>query len=267
MAWINWATLFVLPLLGWGWTIMDELGQGWDFFVLLLNLVRVDMGQGSDNHCKPEVMLDHATLNFFSSFSLKDQTHMLSMRNGLSLHPMCLPGVLPPVQLSQMRIGIGEENGSLHMDMTGTLPVNQETMEYRLANQGTSSSHPSVPNLTDIMNSETSFGLESSIQAHLGPFQLQTSSADICREDVLPHQQLNISCAGTNSLVSLPYDAQASGVKDSNTLESCIQRRDLSEGMLLKNIEHNQVPFPQLNGMHTGRSVPNDDMKTDRLDF
>lgn len=99
------------------------------------------------------------------------------MRNGLSLHPMCLPGVLPPVQLSQMRIGIGEENGSLHMDMTGTLPVNQETMEYRLANQGTSSSHPSVPNLTDIMNSETSFGLESSIQAHLGPFQLQTSSA------------------------------------------------------------------------------------------
>lgn len=52
----------------------------------------------------------------------------------------------------------------------------------------------------------------------------------------------------TTITVSLPYDAQASGVKDSNTLESCIQRRDLSEGMLLKNIEHNQVPFPQLNG-------------------
>ncbi|KAL6339153.1 hypothetical protein AAG906_024304 [Vitis piasezkii] len=209
-------------------------------------------------------MLDEA-IEYLKQLQL--QVQMLSMRNGLSLHPMCLPGVLPPVQLSQMRVGIGEENGSLHMDMTGTLPVNQETMEYRLANQGTSSSHPSVPNLTGIMNPETSFGLESSIQAHLGPFQLQTSSADICREDVLPHQQLNISCAGTNSLVSLPYDAQASGVKDSNTLESCIQRRDLSEGMLLKNIEHNQVPFPQLNGMHTGRSVPNDDMKTDRLDF
>ena len=47
--------------------------------------------------------------------------------------------------------------------------------------------------------------------------------------------------------VSLPYDAQSSGVKDSNTLESCIPRRDQSEVMLPKNTEHNQVPFPQSN--------------------
>lgn len=90
---------------------------------------------------------------------------------------MCLPGVVQPIQLSQMIMGIGEETGSLHMDMIGTLPVNQEAMEYSLANQGTSSSHPTVPNLTDVMNSETSYGLESSIRPHLGPFQLQASAA------------------------------------------------------------------------------------------
>ena len=111
---------------------------------------------------------------------------MLSMRNGLSLHPMCLPGVLQPIQLPQMRMGM--ENGSLHMDMSGTLPVNQEAMDYSLANQGTSLTRPSVPGLTDVMNSETSFGLESSIQSHLGPFQLQTSAAV---SSALPNEYCN----------------------------------------------------------------------------
>jgi hypothetical protein len=101
---------------------------------------------------------------------------MLSMRNGLSLHPMCLPGALQPIQFSQMRMDFGEEYRPLHLDMTGTHPLNKETPlhdAFNLPNQCTAPNQPSVSNMSNIINSETSFG---SIQAHLGPFPLNTSS-------------------------------------------------------------------------------------------
>lgn len=137
------------------------------------------------------------------------------MRNGISLHPMCLPGMLQPVQLSQYSRGFGEENVSQHMNIAGSLPLNQENPEqiiFDLPNQCAISNQLSVPN---IINSETSFGMESSIRAHFGPFPLRRSSEvslnmirlteicmwnrclicmqlkEICREDILPHQQLN----------------------------------------------------------------------------
>lgn len=100
------------------------------------------------------------------------------MRNGLSLHPMCLPGVLQPLQFSQTRMNFGEENGSLPMNMSDTVPANPETsvqMVFDLPNQCSSSNPASVPNMSNIITSETSFGLES-IQAQFGPFQLLSSS-------------------------------------------------------------------------------------------
>ncbi|OMO56657.1 hypothetical protein CCACVL1_26395 [Corchorus capsularis] len=118
-------------------------------------------------------MLDEA-IEYLKQLQL--QVQMLSMRNGLSLHPMCLPGVLQPIQFSQTRIDFGEENGSLPVNVPGTVPANQETSSqigYDLPNS--SSNHASAPNMSNIMTSETSFGLEA-IQAPLGPFQLLTPS-------------------------------------------------------------------------------------------
>ncbi|KDP31951.1 hypothetical protein JCGZ_12412 [Jatropha curcas] len=133
-------------------------------------------------------MLDEA-IEYLKQLQL--QVQMLSMRNGISLHPMCLPGLLPPVQLSQLSRGFDEESGSQHMNIACSLPINQENQEqiiFDLPNQCSVSNQLSVPN---IINSETSFGVDSSIRAHFGPFPLRSSTEEICREDVLPHHQLN----------------------------------------------------------------------------
>lgn len=104
---------------------------------------------------------------------------MLAMRNGLSLHPVSLPGALQPAQVSQMRMDFGEEDSSQHLNMTGIIPMNQETSTqnlFSLPNQCTSSNQQLVPDLLNIFNSESTLGLESQVQAHLGVLQLQTSS-------------------------------------------------------------------------------------------
>lgn len=92
----------------------------------------------------------------------------------MSLHPMCLPGVSQPVQLSQLRMDFGEENRPLHLNMsgTGTLHMNQEPSTQNLYNANQSY----VPDMSNVVNSEDAFGLDSSIQSHLGPFQLPSSS-------------------------------------------------------------------------------------------
>ncbi|XP_022740402.1 transcription factor SPATULA-like isoform X2 [Durio zibethinus] len=120
-------------------------------------------------------MLDEA-IEYLKQLQL--QVQLLSMRNGLSLHPMCLPGVLQPIQFSQTRMDFGEEKGSLPMNVSGTVPANQETsaqLGFDLPNQCSSSNPASVPNMSNVITSETSFGLES-IQSQFGPFQLLSSS-------------------------------------------------------------------------------------------
>ncbi|XP_043711360.1 transcription factor SPATULA-like isoform X2 [Telopea speciosissima] len=123
-------------------------------------------------------MLDEA-IEYLKQLQL--QVQMLSMRNGLSLHPMYVPGVLQSMQLPQMQMGFGDGERPLHMSMgTGTLPVNEETSTqttYSLSNQHPTLQKPVVlPNMTNITNSETSFGMELPVQTHHGPFQLSTAS-------------------------------------------------------------------------------------------
>lgn len=145
-------------------------------------------------------MLDEA-IEYLKQLQL--QVQMLSMRNRLSLHPIGLPGAMQPIHLSQMRMDFGEEYRPMHLNMTGTHPLTQETPlhgVFTLPNQCTALNQPSVSNMSNIINSETSFGLESSIQAHLGPFQLHTSSEEICREDMLRQHQSNGNHPDTNSL-------------------------------------------------------------------
>lgn len=170
-------------------------------------------------------------------FTLWLMFQMLSMRNGLSLHPMCVPGGLQPVQLSQMRMDFSEGNRSLHLNMSANLPMNQETSTQKLfglPNQCTASNQALVPNMSNIISSETSFGLEPSMQAHLGPYQLHTSAEvsllfnftwimykkvkkgmilasshcshakGICKEVEMQHQQTNVNNLEANPLGQSP---------------------------------------------------------------
>ncbi|KAI8029274.1 Transcription factor SPATULA [Camellia lanceoleosa] len=170
-------------------------------------------------------MLDEA-IDYLKQLQL--QVQMLTMRNGLSLYPMCQPGVLEPAQLSQMKMGFYEGNELLHMNEAGMLPENQDAPTnslFNISNQSTNSAQPSVAAFPSIINSETSFGMDSSIQGHLRPFQLHTSSEENCREDIIHHQQENVDHSDTKSLgqellkefqagakgtVSIHYDTQAS---------------------------------------------------------
>ncbi|KAL6993763.1 hypothetical protein U1Q18_011879, partial [Sarracenia purpurea var. burkii] len=101
------------------------------------------------------------------------------MRNGLSLYPLCLPEALQPAQVSQMKMGFCEGSKPVNMDMSGMLPVNQENSTstlFSIPNQGTNPAQLLAVDLTKIISSETSFGMDSSFQYHLRPFQLQASS-------------------------------------------------------------------------------------------
>ncbi|XP_006466587.2 transcription factor SPATULA isoform X1 [Citrus sinensis] len=218
-------------------------------------------------------MLDEA-IEYLKHLQL--QVQVLTMRNGMSLHPMCLPGILPPIQLPHMRMGFGVGNGSLHMNSTGTL-VSQETSTlnvFNLPNQHISSNQLQLPSTSNIINSETEFGLDASIQANFGPFQHGTASGfcnvkETSREDMLPHQHLNVGHSVTNP--SAPavhtFNSQGSDLKDRSSLEACMIGRDRAEGVHLKAIDHNLVLSPHLKGMQTGKSVCSDDMKPERKDF
>ncbi|KAJ6413008.1 hypothetical protein OIU84_005929 [Salix udensis] len=68
-------------------------------------------------------MLDEA-IDYLKQLQL--QVQMLSMRNGTSLHPMVLPGLLQPLQLSQVRTGFDEEIGYKHLNLTTSVPLDGE---------------------------------------------------------------------------------------------------------------------------------------------
>ncbi|KAK3221998.1 hypothetical protein Dsin_009023 [Dipteronia sinensis] len=208
-------------------------------------------------------MLDEA-IEYLKQLQL--QVQMLTMKNGLSLHHMCLPGALPPFQFSPMKMGFGGENGSLHINTTGTLAVNQEDQTQSLLSLPGQCTATNPLQVSNTINSETSFGLDSSIQAQLGPFLLRTSSEEMCREDALPHRQLNVNHSETNPSVLLPFNTtQDSDVKDCSSLEACVMARSEGENVRLKNLERDLIyTFPKLNwvkNMQMGRSVTGDDFQ------
>lgn len=151
---------------------------------------------------------------------------MLSMRNGLSLHTMFFQEGLQPLQLSQVpRMDSGEESRLIPSNPTASLPMHQENpMHYlsNLPNKLAMADQQSVPTPSYIINSETSFRLESPIPENIRSFQLrrfpEVSSLtyvlatymihllksltmfifilffpykQMCREDILQHQHLN----------------------------------------------------------------------------
>ncbi|XXG56184.1 hypothetical protein AAC387_Pa03g3667 [Persea americana] len=135
-------------------------------------------------------MLDEA-IEYLKQLQL--QVQMLSMRNGLSLHPMYLPASLQPIEIPQMSMGFGAGNGSLHMNMGMSMlsmkedPTTQAS--FGLSNQSipsTQTQPPLMPGLTNMnTNSETFSDLS---QGHHGSFHLSAASGETYREDVLPQE-------------------------------------------------------------------------------
>jgi len=108
---------------------------------------------------------------------------MLSMRNGLTLHPMCFPEGLQAVQLSEMGMELSERNRSTPLNITATLPLHQENnpLHYtsNLQSKHILPNQPSAPYPSFINNPETSFGLESRIQPETKPLQHKGGSSGV----------------------------------------------------------------------------------------
>ncbi|XP_022768743.1 transcription factor SPATULA-like isoform X2 [Durio zibethinus] len=134
---------------------------------------------------------------------LRLQVQMLSMRNGLSLYPMYLPGVIQPMQLPPTGIGYDEGNGFFSPNTgAGTFSSNEESSmgaPSNLSNPCTISNQPIVaPSVANISNLEASYGFELSAEVHYGSFTHSTSSKEICKEGS-SQVQLEMNHAGINT--------------------------------------------------------------------
>lgn len=129
-------------------------------------------------------MLDEA-IEYLKQLQL--QVQMLSMRNGLSLYPMCLPGVPQPMQMPPTGLGYDEGHGFFSPNIgAGTFSSNEESSmntPFNLSNPCTISNLPVVaPSVANMSNLEASIGFESPAGAHYGSFTHSTSSKEICKE-------------------------------------------------------------------------------------
>lgn len=117
---------------------------------------------------------------------LQMQVQLLSMRNGLTLHPFYMPGVIAPMQLHQA--GASFDEGHFSANRENSMP-----MAFNLSKHCTPSSQPIViPTVENVNNSETSFGFDPSTEDHF----LLMSSKESAGEDTVQELALD---AGKNS--------------------------------------------------------------------
>ncbi|XP_019088982.1 PREDICTED: transcription factor SPATULA-like isoform X3 [Camelina sativa] len=136
-------------------------------------------------------MLDEA-IEYLKQLQL--QVQMLTVRNGINLHPLCLPGTtLHPLQLSQIR-------------------PQEATNDPLLSHTNQFASTSNAPEMINTVAS--SYALEPSIRSHFGPFPLLTPSV-MNREGGLTHQRLNIGHSNTNLTgEQAVFDGQQPDLKD-----------------------------------------------------
>ncbi|KAJ6730099.1 TRANSCRIPTION FACTOR PIF1-RELATED [Salix viminalis] len=139
-------------------------------------------------------MLDEA-IEYLKQLQL--QLQMLTMRNGLSLHLMCLPGAPQPMQLPLSGMSFDEGNGLLITNtLKGIFSADEESSvqtALNLPSHCTDSNQPvAVPSGTNITSSEANFGYEPLIHVNHATFDLCTSSKEICREGT-PEAQVEMN--------------------------------------------------------------------------
>lgn len=173
-------------------------------------------------------MLDEA-IEYLKQLQL--QVQMLSMRNGLNLHPLYMPGPLQPFQPSQFHMGFGGDNvPPMNMGPASMLPTNLDSSvrnPYDQSNQH-SAPHQSImlPGVTTIASPGTAFTLDSS-QPQNRPFQLPVAT-EIFTEDTEPRKQLDSARTSRNlqetetkpmaGVPSLYFDGQVSSVEGAHGL-------------------------------------------------
>lgn len=165
---------------------------------------------------------------------------MLSLRNGLSLHPMCLPGVpgiLHPAQLSQIGMDLGHSGGSLDMNMTNPHNMNTNTSDgmFNPPKQCASPGRLSLPSVSTAINSEVgSFGVEPCILPNFGSFQPHDQA--VCRERTVHQDHFTVNNTETKTpLVTtapLLFDVRESDVRGHNSLEGFTKPKYGSQEML-----------------------------------
>ncbi|WCJ31180.1 Transcription factor SPATULA [Euphorbia peplus] len=192
-------------------------------------------------------MLDEA-IEYLKQLQL--QVQMLSMRNGISSHPMCLPGLLQPIRLSQFSRGFTKDNRCQQMNIVGSVSSNQgdseQTTPYDLPKECTVSNQFSLPNMSTILSSETPFGINSFIRAHFDPFPLPATSGEIGRVDGFPHPHFNTEHSARIPSVEVARETvprlfetplQASNLKAIGSSGAWGMGKDQSEYVFMKGIQ------------------------------
>ncbi|CAI0465018.1 unnamed protein product [Linum tenue] len=131
-------------------------------------------------------MLDEA-IEYLKQLQL--QVQMLTLRNGLSLHPMCLPGLLQPMQLPLTGLSFEEGNGLMNntTPLTGSFSATEETSAAQpglnLPNQCTGSSQAPSGTNNNPSSSKNPFAFEQPYHVLYGSLNVTSSSPkEICRE-------------------------------------------------------------------------------------
>lgn len=108
---------------------------------------------------------------------------MLTLRNGLSLHPMWLPGVLQPVQLPQAGMIFDEGNGLPNTSRGAeTFSVNEEGSVQNSFNISHECALPNQPIALPAANiglPETRFGHEPLLHDHFTPFNSSSDKVNL----------------------------------------------------------------------------------------
>ncbi|XP_073125603.1 transcription factor SPATULA-like [Henckelia pumila] len=143
-------------------------------------------------------MLDEA-IEYLKQLQL--QVQMLTMRNGLSLHPGYSLGSLQSMLIPPPGVDIHEGNVLLNPNRPeNTLSTTQDVLMPLEATNPPSSARPMlVPSVGNINNSVTLPTFSQSVENHYGLLNHLASSKDICREDTLSRLQLDIGCSGNSS--------------------------------------------------------------------
>nr|AKN09617.1 basic helix-loop-helix transcription factor [Salvia miltiorrhiza] len=184
-------------------------------------------------------MLDEA-IEYLKQLQL--QVQMLTMRNGLNLYPICLPGMLQSNQVSQMRADVYATDKYSNVNMMKEVRLDQNiSADSLLGLPENCVKQEHVSDFSSMIGSKTSMEVESSMQQHhFGAFQFSRSSFKKT-EKVLPRQPFMEDCpqtssAGAKTTSSIRLDTQTSDLK-ANILEGCVAGADI----LLTNYVSNPV--------------------------
>ncbi|CAA0840973.1 Transcription factor SPATULA [Striga hermonthica] len=172
-------------------------------------------------------MLDEA-IEYLKQLQL--QVQMLTMRNGLSLYPICMPEIVQPNQMSQMRMNTNtydtDKLSSMHVSKS--VSMDQHMQADKLLNvQDKCVSEAPTTDFSSIINSKASFQVESS---YFGTFQHSKPYKEICEEKVqlgvpLGDDRRQHNLTGSKITSSVPSGAILPNSKE-NTLEACLPGGD-----------------------------------------